>query len=186
MYKIGDYIVKSVDGICQIRDILHLNISGADKNRLYYLLVPVNDEKGKIYLPTDTADSVIRKAMSEKEAWELIDKIPGIKEIGIDNEKTREKRYKEAICSGNPESLISIIKLTYLRQKKRVESGKKGTVIDERYLNLAENNLYAELGFALNISKEDVCQLIISVLSGENFQNIHHHPFSDVQTSTFR
>ena len=31
MYEIGDYIVKAVYGVCRVEDILHLDISGADK-----------------------------------------------------------------------------------------------------------------------------------------------------------
>ena len=164
MYEIGDYIVKSVDGVCRVKDILHLDLSGTDKNKLYYLLVPLNDEKGKIYMPTDTKANV-RKVMSEEDAWKLIHRIPAIEEIWIDNEKLRERKYKEAVRSCNPEALIGIIKMTYLRRKERLEKEKKSTVVDERYFHLAENNLYSELGFALHKKKEDISRLITDVVN---------------------
>ena len=47
MYKIGDYVVKPSSGVCKVDNIMHLDMTGIDRNRLYYLLVPVNDEKGK-------------------------------------------------------------------------------------------------------------------------------------------
>ena len=40
MFEIGEYIVYGVKGVCRIEDITHIDISGADKDRLYY--VPVS------------------------------------------------------------------------------------------------------------------------------------------------
>ena len=72
MYQIGDYIVKNGNGVCRVDNIMHLDINGIDKNRLYYLLVPLDDEKGKVYVPVDTSVQHIRKVMSVEEAYELI------------------------------------------------------------------------------------------------------------------
>ena len=80
--------------------------------------------------------------------------------LKVDNENDREQRYKETIRNGNPESLIGIIKMTYIRKKKRTDAGKKATAMDERYLEMAENNLYSELAFAINRPKEEVCNII--------------------------
>ena len=41
MFEIGEYIVYGVKGVCRIEDITHIDISGADKDRLYYVLAPV-------------------------------------------------------------------------------------------------------------------------------------------------
>ena len=38
MFEIGEYIVYGVKGVCRIEDITHIDISGADKDRLYYVL----------------------------------------------------------------------------------------------------------------------------------------------------
>ena len=71
------------------------------------------------------------------------------------------KRYKDAIKSNRPEELVAVIKMTYLRKKKRAEEGKRGTVVDERYFRIAENMLYAEIGFALGTEKDKVRDRII-------------------------
>ena len=42
------------------------------------------------------------------------------------------------------------------------------TVSDERYFRLAESYLYAELGFALNKEKDEVCRLIIDSVKNGN------------------
>ena len=165
MYEIGDYVVKPVNGVCKIADILHLDMTGTDKNKLYYLLIPLEDKSGKIYVPMDKADSGIRKIMTKEAALEFISRIPEMKEIWVDNEKLREQRYKEAVKSCKPEALIGLIKITYLRNKEKVAQGKKTTVVDERYFKLAENNLYAELGCALHKDKSEVYQLIVDSIN---------------------
>ena len=167
-YETGDYVVKPGNGVCRVEDILHLDISGADKKQLYYLLIPIEDKNQKVYVPTHTADENFRKAMSEEEAWDFIERIPAIEELWVDNEKLRDRRYKEAVLSCVPEELVAIIKMTYLRKKKRTEQGKKSTVSDERYFRIAESYLYSELGFALNKNKDEVCRLIMdTVKNGE-------------------
>ena len=78
----------------------------------------------------------------------------------IENEKEREKIYKDAINSCNPQKLVGIIKNLYLRRLERTNSGKKNTVVDDRYFKLAENQLHNELSFALQVEKEQVVQII--------------------------
>lgn len=160
MYEVGEYIVKPFSGVCRIEKIMHLDVSGADKKRLYYLLIPINDKSGKIYMPTDTADSHVRKAMNETDALKVIENIPEIAEIWIENEKQREQKFKEVIRSCNPDELVGIIKTLYMRKSKRLEQGKKNTAVDDRYFKLAQNNLYSELGFALHRNANEVDELI--------------------------
>ena len=35
MFEIGEYIVYGVKGVCRIEDITHIDISGADKDRMF-------------------------------------------------------------------------------------------------------------------------------------------------------
>jgi len=159
MYKIGDFVINTNNGICEIKDIVSMNISGSDKD--YYLLVPVEEKTAKVYLPLDNADQRIRYIMSEEEVWTLIHSIKDIPEVYIENEKEREKTYKEALSSKNPKQLISIIKTLYLRKQKRLEAGKKNTAVDERYFKLAENHLHAEISFVLKVEKTEVHKILV-------------------------
>lgn len=166
-YEIGEHIVKPGSGVCRVEDVLYMDVPGADKKRLYYLFIPLTDQNQKIYVPTDTADENFRRAMNEQEARDFIVKIPQIGEIWIDDEKQRDHKYKEAVQGCVPEELAAIIKMTYLRKKKRSEQGKKSTVSDERYFRLAESYLYSELGFALHKDKDEICRLISDSVKGE-------------------
>lgn len=171
MYKIGDYIVKSMNGVCKVEDILHLNMSEVDKTKLYYLLIPIEDKRAKIYMPTDTTDVTVREAMNEDEAWDLIKRIPTIDEMWIDNSKLREQNYKEVVKNCNLDDVVGIVKSTYNRKKKREAEGKKNTAVDERYLKMTENMLYSELAFALKKDKDEIYD-IISTSIGDNQRNL--------------
>ncbi len=59
-----------------------------------------------------------------------------------------------------------MIKTLYLRGKKRLESGKKVTVGDERYLKMAEESLLGEMAIALEMPKGEVKNFIIKRASG--------------------
>lgn len=160
MYKIGDYIVKPAKGICKVEDILHLDMPGVGKKRMYYLLIPTNDAAGKIYMPTDTKDTHVRKVISESEAQKLIDEIPLIEELKIPNDRMREQTYSDAVKSGDPHQLIAVIKTLYIRRKKREQMGRKSTAVDERYFALAEDTLYSELEVALERDHAEIYHMI--------------------------
>lgn len=163
-YQVGEFVCKPITGVCRVEDILHLEMNGADSRKLYYLLIPMDNLQEKIYVPVSASETSLRPCMSAKQAQDLIEKIPEIQAMWIDNEKTREQKYKEAVKQNDPEALVSIIKMIYQRKKLRLEQGKKATMSDEKYFQMAEKLLYMELGTALGISREEVCQLIIDFM----------------------
>lgn len=160
MFEKGSFVVNANNGICEISDIVTMNMSGEEKE--YYVLVPIDEKTAKVFLPVDIAEKRIRLAMKEDEAWQLIKEIRTVDEAYVENEKEREKIYKEAINSRDPKRLISIIKTLYLRRQKRMDAGKKTTAVDERYFKLAENHLHSELAFSLGVNKKEVDEIIRS------------------------
>lgn len=156
MFEKGDYVVYGTKGVCQIRDITHVDIPGVDKDRLYYIMRPVQDNGGTVYLPTDSTKAVIRRVMSAQEAHQLIDEIPNIEQLWVADEKKREDSYKAALRTCNTRSWVSIIKALYVRKCERLAAGKKITALDERYLRAAEHELYGELSIALGVPKEEM------------------------------
>lgn len=158
MFEKGNFVINTNNGICEIQDILTMNMSGTAKE--YYLLVPIAEPTAKVYLPVDVAEKRIRLVMTEDEAWEIIKGISKIDAIWIENEKEREKTYKDALASRDPKNLVRIIKTLYFRRKERTDAGKKNTAVDERYFKLAENQLHAELAFALGEDKQNIGKII--------------------------
>ena len=87
MFEIGEYIVYGVKGVCRIEDITHIDISGADKDRLYYVLAPVGDGSGRIYAPTDNQKITMRKVISREEADQLIEDMPKIEQLWVPDDR---------------------------------------------------------------------------------------------------
>lgn len=156
MFEKGEYVVYGSKGVCQVKDISHVDIPGADSERLYYILYPVQSNGGTVYLPTDSQKAVIRRVMTREEADQLIADIPEIEQLPVSNDKNREAEYKNAMRSCNTRAWVSILKALHLRKKERTEAGKKVTALDERYMRAAENELYGELSVALGIPQEDM------------------------------
>lgn len=132
MFTVGDYVVCGNNGICRVQDITTLNISGIDKSRKYYLLKPVFLSGSTVYIPVDTADEAMRKAMNKDEAMQFIHSIPNIPLIPLADEKTLERTYKE-----------------YMHQ-------------NSSYFKLAEDFLYGELSIALDMPKDEVRDYIVN------------------------
>lgn len=156
MFEVGEYIVYGCKGVCQVEEITHIDIPGSNKDRLYYVLAPLEDRNGKIYAPTDNAKVTMRKVITKQEAEQLIEEMPQIEELWVANEKQREFQYKEALKTCDYRAWISIIKTLYFRKKERIAQGKKITSLDERYLKAAENELYGELSLTLGVSKSEM------------------------------
>lgn len=156
MFEVGEYIVYGVKGVCRVLDITHIDISGADKDRLYYVLAPVGESSGKIYAPTDNQKVMMRRIISKEQAQQLINEMPQIEPLWVPNEKQREMKYKEALNTCDYHAWVSIVKTLYLRRQERVAQGKKITALDERYMRTAENELYSELSLTLGVPKTEM------------------------------
>lgn len=166
MFDVGDYVIHGNNGICQITDITRLDITGSDKNRKYYILTSLHDSKNRIYSPVEN-EANMRGVLSKEEAKQLVESIPSIGELEINTDKEREAKYKEAVHSRDCTELVKIMKTLYIRKCQRLEEGKKNTATDERYLAIAEENLYGELAFVLEKEKEQVKQDVTDLLKKE-------------------
>lgn len=160
MFKVGDYIVHGRNGVCKVIDITHIDISGADKDQLYYTLVPMKSEDSKIFYPVDSDKVTMRSVVSKQEAKKIVSEIDDIEPMWIDNDRQREEKYKEAISSCDCNQLICIIKTLYARNQERIAQGKRITYVDDRYLKEAKQNLHDEFSIALGIKPTEVEQYI--------------------------
>lgn len=156
MFEKGEFIVYGNAGVCEVKDITTLDMKGAPKNKLYYILSPRQRKDSKIFTPVDGNKTVMRAVLTKEEADVLIENIRDIEELWVGNDKLREEKYKETMRSCECRDWIKIIKTLYLRKQERMAQGKKTTAMDEKYLRMAEENLYSELSLALGIPKEQM------------------------------
>lgn len=165
MFKVGDHVVKSNTGICRIEDIVFLDMRG-DGEKQYYVLLPVDDARAKLFVNVEADRTKVRPVMTKDDAKAFIDKIENIKAVWIANDKLREQKYKEAFRSNEPEALVGVIKNLYLRGRARLAEGKKIAATDEKYFKMAEQALYSELAFSLEIKKDEIEALITETIEG--------------------
>ena len=154
MFETGEYVVYGKTGICQVMGVTTMDMEGVPKDRLYYILRPDGKTEGTIFVPVENQKLVMRRILTKAEAEELINEIPDIEMLGIENEKLREETYKACIRSCQCRELVRMIKTIYFRKRERNIRGKKATATDERYLKTAEDNLYAELSILLDVPRE--------------------------------
>lgn len=177
MYQKGEFIIYGSKGVCEITDISPLNLGGSskgrasgiirtDKDRLYYILCPMNDREGKVFTPVDSEKTVMRRVLTSEEARALIEEIPDIENLWVADERQREQNYREAIGSCDCRELVKVIKTLWVRNQQRLAQGKKTTAMDKKYFKIAEDNLYAELSLSLRIPQEQVKDYITEKVGG--------------------
>lgn len=164
MFGIGDYVICGNKGVCVVENITHLNISGVDREREYYILKPLYLAGSTVYIPVDSPKESMRKVLRREEAEELIRAIPEIPLLVITNDKLSEQMYKDCIKTNDCEDLVRIIKTIHTRKQKRLKAGRKVTAVDAKYFHMAEDNLYGELAVALNVSRKEVEGYIVGAI----------------------
>ena len=156
MFKKDELIMCCGHGVCRVVNVTGNPIDRLDKVRKYYVLEPVFEKGSTVYTPVDNDKVIMRKIMNKQEAEELVGRITSIETVWIQEEKSREQMYKEAIRTYDCHSLVQIIKTLHLRKQSRLQEGKKVLSSDEQYLRKAEELLYSEMSLALSIPKEEV------------------------------
>lgn len=162
MYKINDVIVYGKHGVCRIDGIGALSMGSADKE--YYTLRPIYQQDAVVYVPVDNDKIVMRYVISKPEAENIINDIPKMEFIVVANERERENMYKEILKNCDCREIVRMIKTIHQRKITRLQDGKKSTAIDEKYFRMAEEKLYGELAFALDIEKEKVYPYILKYI----------------------
>lgn len=125
MFQKGEFIIYGNKGVCEVTDISKIAISGASRDRLYYVLQPAQDKEGRIFTPVDGQKTEMRRILNRKEAAELIDSIPSIGNLWVADERQRELNYKQAVNSCDCREWIKIIKNPLAQKPAASFPGKK-------------------------------------------------------------
>ncbi|MGE5396838.1 MAG: CarD family transcriptional regulator [Chitinophagales bacterium] len=160
MFKVNDYVVYGLMGICQIADIRKDEYNLDDETE-YYILHSIHDtDMTTIMVPVNNPNISIRLISTKDDVLSLIAAIPEMETVWTDDDKQRAKIYKAALKTGKPEEWIKIIKAIYLERKARSVAGRRLTKTDEDIFNVAEKHLYEEFAVALNIPPDEVLPCI--------------------------
>ena len=167
MFSIGDKVMYGGTGVCEVKDITSLKLSGMDRARDYYVLKPLY-QSGTIQTPVDNAKVPIRLVMTRDEAEKLVDAIPHV-EASICMEKNLSalrNHYQQQISTFDSLDLIRVTKSIYAKKKDAESRQKKIGMTDEKFLRRAEDLLFGELAVALEISRDKVPDYISQRLGG--------------------
>ena len=152
MFKINDSVIHCREGLSTI--IAVNNMNGKD-----YFLVSVKRNSGEtIYVPVETAESIIRPLMDKKAADELLKHIKKIKKEFNSNTKQRRDAYKKKLSSGDVKEIAYLYRQLYFYEKLGGENNTEIRLgpVDIDMLSYAENMLMDELALSYNISRDNI------------------------------
>ena len=159
MFKVNDYIMYGLTGVCQVVDITKESfINNLQKE--YYVLKYIYDNDTIIKIPTDNEKISMRKLLSKEDMSTLINSIPNSETIWIDNDRKRNEEFKSILKTGDIENLVKLIRSIYLDKEYKQSIGKKLYKVDDEIMQTAERLLNEEFATILNISPDEVATYI--------------------------
>ncbi len=162
MFSEGDTVSYGTQGICKIKEITKMTVGKVKK--LYFVLIPVQDQNAAIYIPTDNEKLVgnMRNVLSIDDINKLIDRAAKDPMEWVEDDIARKEVCSNIIKSGNRLELMRLIEMLYLRREELKVTKKHFHILDEKFLREAERLLHDEFSYTLNINKEDVPNYILS------------------------
>ena len=155
MFQVNDVIIYGVQGVCRIIGTEEKLLNG--KKKIYFILKPVSDQGATIFAPTDNEHVLkkMRRLLTREEIHKLIDSMPKEDAIWEENENARKELYKGILAKGDHMELTKMIKAIYAHKKEREAEGKRLHMSDERFFKDAEQILYNEFQYVLDIKDKD-------------------------------
>lgn len=161
MFKVNDVVVYGSQGVCEIVGTEYQRLGGESK--MYFVLKPKSDRGATIYVPTwnEKALAKMRKVMTKQDVDDLIDSMPNKKPTWLENENERKETYRKILASGDQAAIISMLQALFLHKKEREAEGKRLHMSDEHFMKDAEQLLYHEWQYILNVDKAGLMAYIL-------------------------
>lgn len=158
MFQQGDLVVYGTTGVCRVEEITRLDLSEASRDRLYYRLMPLQQD-GVIYTPVDGNGKIpIRPVITAEEAEELIDRIPDIQVEAYHSSTLQAltQHYQEVMRTHNCGDILELLRSIYVKRQQVEAQKRRLGMVDERFMKQAERMLYGEFSAALGIPFDEV------------------------------
>ncbi|MGI6046279.1 MAG: CarD family transcriptional regulator [Eggerthellaceae bacterium] len=169
MIAVGDKVVYR-HHVCEVAALRPEYYEGKDYLELHALF----ENRLKLFISVDEAKPpILRPVMTKDEALALIDSMKDVDitedEEQIDQNETTtlidrqiKELYEKHLKTLKPEELLPIMKYARFRSQMRNSQGRNPTVMDKKYLKLAENLLCDELSVSLDIARDEVMDFFIN------------------------
>ena len=163
MFQVNAVIIYGAQGVCKIIGTEEKNVSGRKKT--YFVLKPVVDKGATIFVPTDNEQVLqkMRRLLTKDEIHKLIDSMRSENAVWVENENERKEIYRNILAKGDHLELIKMIKAIYAHKVQREVEGKRLHMSDERFFKDAEQILYNEFQYVLDLNgKDDLMRYIFA------------------------
>lgn len=157
-YGKGDYVRYASSGVCLIEDIRQETRPGSREQKEFYILKPVANHGGTIFIPADSP-VLFEKMQAVPSAEEVSQILLSVKEQEtewVDDRKVRSANFQAVLKQCELKELIEMVRCLYQRRKDIAARGKKLSSSDETLLRRAESILENELSFVLQIPEKQV------------------------------
>ncbi len=164
MYKIGDFVVYGIHGVCRMIEIEERTV---DRKVVSYYVLEPREQPGSRYLVpmhNQAALAKLRPVLSKQELSELLRSEEVQAREWIDDENRRKQLYRELIVSGDRAALIRMVGALHRHKKEQAAAGRKFHLCDENFLRDAEKILNAEFSMVLGIEPGQVGSYILTVM----------------------
>lgn len=155
MFKIDDYIMYGLIGVCKVMDITTETISN-NIQREYYVLHPVYGESTIIKTPIDNTKISMRKIISRDDVTSIINNITNSETLWIEDDKLRNQEFKLILKSGKCEDLVKLVRSIYDNKIYMKSIGRKPRQADDDIMKIAERLLNEEFSIILNLQPNDI------------------------------
>ncbi len=161
MFQVNDVIIYGAQGVCRIVGAEEKTVNGRPK--VYYVLKPIKEQGATIFAPTDNEHVLkkMRRLLTKEEIHSLIDSMSSEKPEWLENENARRERYKNILAGGEHRALIQMLKAIYAHKQEREAVGKRLHLSDERFFKDAEQILYNEFQYVLDLGDKNALMAYI-------------------------
>ncbi|MBQ9703396.1 MAG: CarD family transcriptional regulator [Clostridia bacterium] len=167
MYEVGTVVIYGSEGVCRISEIADVRFTGMEEARPYYILTPISNPTSKVYVPCENEMLVskMKRVLSYSEIKEMISEDFSLPEW-IDDNRLRNKYFKEILLSYDRKKILALAKLLYLAKNGK-EQKKRLYTSDEEMLKKIIKILHSEFSSVIKIEPEEVMPFIFGEIECE-------------------
>lgn len=154
MYSVGDIVIYTLYGICTITEETERFFNGV--NAKYFVLVPLSDTKTRITIPAENPIilSRLHNLLSKDEIETIIEEIPFLENIWIDNDNQRKRDFGDIIKGGNRKEILQMMKSIFNHASGLKNKGRKLHVSDEQCMRDGEKLILDEFSYVLDKNRD--------------------------------
>lgn len=158
MYQTGTYVRYGANGVFRIQEIIMKKCAPRER-KYYYVLEGLFGVETKITTPIDNPN--LRVILSPAEVITLIEQMPDLSSVWIEDKRARGEAFKAMIASNDAASLVQVIKAIYLKKEEKEKEKKLLPDEDLNTMKEAEELLCEEISLTTGLEKDQVIPYIL-------------------------